>query len=144
MKETVLISQSFHIEEGDFEKAGAATEKIREILKSLGIKPEVVKRVSVAVFEAEMNICMYAHSPGNVLFNLTDLKIEVLVTDDGVGIPDLEKAMQSGWSTATDEMRELGFGAGLGLPNMKENSTTFNIESKPDKGTKVVMTFDYL
>jgi len=131
-----LFSRSFAVRGRDFEKAGEASTEIKTLLKELEIDPQVIRRVVVVAFEAEMNVVMYAEE-GTVSFVLTDDDIGIEVADRGPGIPDLELALQEGWSTATDEMREMGFGFGMGLPNIRRNSDVFEVRSRVGEGTVV-------
>lgn len=133
-----MITEKYEIKGRDFQNAGKASTKIKTMLKGLGISPAIIRRVGIACYEAEMNIVMYANS-GAMELSVTPEKIILLVTDEGQGIPDIGLAMKEGYSTATDEMREMGFGAGMGLPNMKRNSDRFDIESEVGKGTKIRM-----
>jgi serine/threonine-protein kinase RsbT len=136
MDNEILYSKSFRIAGRDFINAGTVSVKIKNILKEIGIKPEVVYRVSICCYEAEMNVVMYADT-GNLDFKITKDEIMISLEDKGPGIEDIELAMKEGYSTATQEMREMGFGAGLGLPNIKNNSDEFRIESEILKGTKL-------
>ena len=131
-----LLSRSFAIRGRDFERAGEASTEIKSLLKELEIDPAVIRRTVVIAFEAEMNIVMYADE-GTVTFVLTDEDIGGEVADRGPGIPDLDLALQEGWSTATDEMREMGFGFGMGLPNIRRNSDQFSVKSQVGEGTVV-------
>ncbi len=131
-----LLSRSFDVRGRDFEKAGEASTEIKSLLKELEIDPGVIRRAVVIAFEAEMNVVMYADE-GTVTFVLTDEDIGVEVVDRGPGIPDLDLALQEGWSTATDEMREMGFGFGMGLPNIRRNSDEFSVTSQVGEGTVV-------
>jgi serine/threonine-protein kinase RsbT len=133
------FSQSFIIEGKNFYDAGKASTEIKSILKQLAIDSTVIRRVAIATYEAEMNVVMYAQQ-GTLTFEVTPHAIKVEVNDRGPGIPDIELALKEGYSTATDEMREMGFGAGMGLPNIKKNSDEFRIESTVGKGTKVEFT----
>ena len=135
----VLLERTFKIKGGDFDKAGETSDEIKQILQSLGIAPGFVRRTVVIAFEAEMNVVMYA-CEGTVKFQLTEDKIGLEITDIGPGIEDIEKALTEGFSTATDEMRMMGFGFGMGLPNIKKNSDVFKIESEVGTGTKVIAT----
>lgn len=121
---------------GDFANAGAGASEIKRVIKKLAIPPQVVRRVAVACFEAEVNVTVYAKE-GTISARITPLCIHVTVADKGPGIPDIEQAMQPGWTTATPEVREMGFGAGLGLPNIRENSDCIKIRSKVGEGTVV-------
>ncbi|WP_422444669.1 ATP-binding protein [Thermoanaerobacterium sp. DL9XJH110] len=129
---------SYDIRGNDFNNAGKATEQAKKILKQIGIDPSAMRRVAIAAYEAEMNIVIHAYQ-GKLMFNITPRYIEVIADDSGPGIPDIEKAMQEGYSTAPDRIRELGFGAGMGLPNMKKFSDIFEINSIVGKGTRVRM-----
>ena len=131
-----LLSRSFEVRGRDFEKAGEASTEIKSLLKELEIDPGVIRRAVVIAFEAEMNVVMYADE-GTVTFVLTDEDIGVEVVDRGPGIPDLDLALEEGWSTATDEMREMGFGFGMGLPNIRRNSDEFSVTSEVGEGTVV-------
>ena len=131
-----LLSRSFVVRGRDFEKAGEASTDIKSLLKDLQIDPAVIRRAVVVAFEAEMNVVMYADE-GTVSFVLTDEDIGIEVADHGPGIPDLDLALQEGWSTATDEMREMGFGFGMGLPNIRKNSDQFSVTSQVGEGTVI-------
>jgi len=137
MQKDILYCQDFKIIGRDFSNAGTVSVKIKKILKEIGIKPEVVYRASICCYEAEMNVIMYA-GKAELKFSITDKEIIIEINDEGPGIKDVNLAMQEGYSTATDEMREMGFGAGLGLPNIKKNSDEFLIESVVNKGTKLI------
>lgn len=131
-----LLRRTFEIHGRDFENAGERSAEVTTILKDLDLDPNTILRVGVVAFEAEMNVVMYAHR-ATLTFVLTDQEIVVEVADEGPGIPDIELAMQPGYSTASDEMREMGFGYGLGLPNIKKNSDVFSLQSEVGKGTRV-------
>jgi serine/threonine-protein kinase RsbT len=120
----------------DFTNAGKVSTQIKDTLKRLGINPMVVRRVAIISYEAEMNIVMYA-TRGKVLLNVSSEAVSLRIDDEGPGIPDINLAMQEGWSTATPEMREMGFGAGMGLPNIRKNSDEFNISSEVGRGTQL-------
>ena len=130
----ILYSESFVIEGNDFEHGGDAAAKVKSVLRQFGINPDAVRRLSIANFEAEMNVIMYARR-GEMLLEVMPRFVRVTLADEGQGIPDIDLAMQEGYSTATPEMRQRGFGAGLGLPNIKRNSDRFEISSTPGKGT---------
>ena len=124
----------FKINKGDFTNAGKASSTIKKMLKQLGVDNKIIKRVVVAVYEAEVNVV--AHSFGGDLKAIFDNHgIEVVVRDSGPGIHNIDQAMTAGFSTATEEVRTMGFGAGMGLPNIKKNTDEFNIESKMGVGT---------
>lgn len=130
------MKRMFEVRGRDFDKAGETSTEVKTLLKDLGIDPGIVRRAGVITFEAEMNVVMYADK-AQVTFILTDKDIAIEVKDQGPGIPDIEMAMQEGYSTATDEMREMGFGFGMGLPNIKKNSDHFTLESELGKGTRL-------
>lgn len=131
-----LMRESYDIQGGNFDTAGEISGEIKVILRDLGIDAASLRRVVVVAFEAEMNLVMYARR-GTLTFILTDEDVNLEVRDEGPGIPDLELAFQEGYTTASDEMRELGFGFGMGLPNMRRNSDELNIETEVGKGTSV-------
>jgi len=128
--------QKFKIRGGDFISAGESSCEIRNILKGIGVDADIIRRVAIAAYEAEMNVVMYAQQ-GTIYFSVSPQKIAITVEDRGQGIEDIERAMQPGFSTATQEMREMGFGAGMGLPNIKKNADVFTITSRVGKGTKL-------
>jgi len=131
-----LLRRTYHVRGRDFDKAGETATEIKQILKELGIDSGVVHRTIVVAFEAEMNVVMYA-SEGTITLVLTDEDIRLEISDKGPGIEDIDMALTEGFSTASDEMREMGFGFGMGLPNIRKNSDEFNLESEVDRGTTV-------
>ena len=131
-----LLRESFKIQGRNFEKAGEVSSEIKVILRDLSIDAANTRRTVIVAYEGEMNVVMYARR-GTLTLILTDDDVSLEITDEGPGIPDIKLALQEGYSTATDEMRELGFGFGMGLPNMKRNSDEFRIESEVGKGTRV-------
>ena len=134
------FTQQFAVKGKDFLRAGTASTEIRSSLKSLGVDPSVVRRVGIAAYEAEMNVVMYA-AHAKLTFSITPDRIALSVEDEGPGIPDVDMAMREGWSTATHEMREMGFGAGMGLPNIRRNADEFTITSVVGKGTRLEILF---
>jgi serine/threonine-protein kinase RsbT len=140
MSDEYVLSQKFEIKGGDFGNAGRTSTSIKEILKEIGIDPSIVIRASIAVYEAEMNVVMYAKK-GMVTLNITPEELHLKLEDEGQGIADIDQAMKEGFSTATDQMREMGFGAGMGLPNIKKNADRFTITSTPGKGTSLDIIF---
>jgi len=129
-----LFKRTFTIHSRNFDKAGENSSEIKSILKGLNFDSEIIRRTVVVAFEAEMNVVMYARV-GTLTFIITEEDIRIEIMDEGPGIPDIEQAMQEGFSTASDEMREMGFGFGMGLPNIKRNSDSLKIESHVGKGT---------
>lgn len=128
----------FELEGGNFSKAGYASSQIKKVLKQLSVDPRIIKRVVVALYEAEVNVVAHAWQ-GTVLADIEADRISLLLQDEGPGIPDIGQAMQEGFSTASAAVREMGFGAGMGLPNMKKNVDELTIESKVGEGTVVRM-----
>lgn len=132
------ISYEFPVEKDDFERAGEASSKIKKILRQLGMNSDIIRRVAIGAYEAEMNLVI--HSLGGIISIIIDPKSIIIKAEDiGPGIDNIELAMKEGYSTASDRIREMGFGAGMGLPNMKKCSDEFTIESVVGKGTKIVM-----
>ena len=128
----------FNVEGGNFSKAGTASSQLKKILKQLNVDPKVIKRVVVALYEAEVNIVAHAFN-GIIYIDIDTEKIEIKLIDEGPGIADIELAMQQGYSTASSEVREMGFGAGMGLPNIKNNTDELKVTSEVGKGTTVEM-----
>ncbi|MCB2195431.1 MAG: ATP-binding protein [Bacteroidetes bacterium] len=126
----------FDIEGGDFSKAGFASSQLKRILKQLVTDHKVVKKTVVALYEAEVNVVAHAYS-GKVIIDIDTDKIQIKVNDKGPGIEDIEQAMEEGYSTASEQVREMGFGAGMGLANIKNNSDEFNITSEVGVGTQL-------
>jgi serine/threonine-protein kinase RsbT len=126
----------YHVLGRDYTNAGRVSTAIKDNLKRLGIHPAIVRRVAIISYEAEMNVVMYA-TRGEVLLNVSREEVTLNIHDEGPGIPDVGLAMQEGYSTATPEMREMGFGAGMGLPNIQRNADEFNIDSKVGQGTQL-------
>lgn len=128
----------FDVRGDDFTSAGQASVQVKKNLRQLGFDADTIKKVSIAMYEGEIN--MVIHAGGGVAeVSVTEEYIEIVLEDNGPGIPDIEKAMQAGYSTAPDSIRSLGFGAGMGLPNMKKNSDSMQITSHPGEGTRIVM-----
>jgi anti-sigma regulatory factor (Ser/Thr protein kinase) len=132
------VTYHFAVSGDDFSRAGNASSEMKKILQRLGIPPEVIKRTAVAMYEAEIN--MVVHAGGGVAdITIDPGQITIVMSDHGPGIADIELAMQDGYSTAPEAIRELGFGAGMGLTNMKRNSDEMVIDSTVGKGTTVTM-----
>lgn len=137
----MIIKETYAVAANDMSVAGDASASIKRQMKRLGIPSQIMRRVSVCTYEAEINLVIHSDG-GGIDFAISEDEIRVHVFDVGPGIPDLEKAMTEGFSTATSEVRNMGFGAGMGLPNMKRNADGFMIESEVGKGTDIVMTFN--
>jgi anti-sigma regulatory factor (Ser/Thr protein kinase) len=126
---------------GDFTKAGNVASSVKKILRQLNIDHSVSKRVVIGLYEGEVNVVAHAFS-GIIDVDIDEMRVKVIITDKGPGIDDIEQAMEEGYSTATPQVREMGFGAGMGLSNMKKNSDSMKISSKIDEGTIVeLITF---
>jgi serine/threonine-protein kinase RsbT len=129
----------FKIEGGDFSRAGSAASETKKILKQLNVDPLLIKRIVIALYEAEVNIVAHAYQ-GLITVEIDTEQVFIRMEDEGPGIPDIDKAMQEGYSTAAPKVREMGFGAGMGLPNIKKNADKLNIYSDINKGTTVEIT----
>ncbi len=128
----------FIVNGDDFTSAGKASVQVKKNLRQLGLNPEIIRRVSIAMYEGEIN--MVIHAGGGVAdVNVTQDYIEIILCDNGPGIKDVNQAMQEGFSTATDNIRSLGFGAGMGLPNMKRYTDYMDINSRVGEGTTITM-----
>lgn len=134
-----MITLNYKISPEDFTRAGEASSDVKSKLKQLGVSPEAVRKVAIAMYEGEINMVIHAEG-GDITVNITPEQIEMILADVGPGIPDVDLAMQAGYSTAPDEVRSLGFGAGMGLPNMKKYSDDMEIETVLGKGTTIRMT----
>lgn len=130
----------YPVQGGNFSGAGDASSRIKNVLKQLGISYDTIKRVAIASYESEMNIVAYA-TKGKLLVDIDPGEVNITATDVGPGIPDIEKALQEGYSTATPFIREMGFGAGMGLANIKKAADNMIIESVVGEGTTVKMKF---
>lgn len=135
------INFKYKIEGGDFANAGKASSEIKRTLKQLNIPPKTIKRVVVSLYEAEVNIVAHAYK-GNIEVDINSKDISIVLNDEGPGIENIEKAMEEGFSTASPTVTSMGFGAGMGLPNIKKNSDYLNVESKVGNGTKVTLKID--
>ena len=132
------IKLHYDVPGDDFTRAGEASGAIKRTLKQLGFHPDVVRRVSIAMYEGEINMVIHAGG-GEADVEILPDRVSMVLTDHGPGIPDVELAMQEGWSTASETVRELGFGAGMGLPNMKRYTDEMHVESTVGVGTKVTL-----
>jgi anti-sigma regulatory factor (Ser/Thr protein kinase) len=130
------IALEYELKGGDFETAGEASSKIKRVLQQIGVRSDVVRRIAISSYEAEMNVIIHAWS-GVLRAKVFPDRTEIVVEDKGPGIADINLAMQEGYSTAPDHIREMGFGAGMGLPNMVRCSDEFSINSVAGQGTKI-------
>lgn len=133
------MNLTYQIEGGDFTRAGYVSSQIKRLLKQLSLNPQTIKRIVIALYEAEVNVVAHAYR-GVAEVLLEPDRIVVKLEDQGPGIPDIERAMQEGYSTASARVREMGFGAGMGLPNMKRNVDELDIRSVVGQGTTITMT----
>jgi len=134
-----IIRQSYVIPADDFSLAGEASSSVKKMLNQLGVPPQTVKKVAIAMYEAEINAVIHAGG-GTADVEIGKGKVVVVISDEGPGIPDLELAMKEGYSTAPDSIREMGFGAGMGLPNIKRYADKLDIKTEVGKGTSVEIT----
>ena len=137
MSETVKFH--FDVDGENFTSAGEASVKVKKWLRQLGLPQDIIRKVAIAMYEGEINMVIYA-SGGHAEVTVFPDRIEIILCDKGPGIKDVELAMQAGYSTAPERIRSLGFGAGMGLPNMKANSDTMKIDTEIGVGTTITMT----
>lgn len=136
------IKFCYEVDGDNFTSAGQASVQVKKNLRQLGIDPEIIRRVSIAMYEGEINMVIHAQGgEANVL--VYEDGIEIILADKGPGIPNVELAMQEGYSTAPDNIRSLGFGAGMGLPNMKNYTDDMKIETEIGKGTTITMRVNF-
>ncbi len=135
------IKLHYTVSPDDFTRAGEASGDVKSKLKKMGVPPEAVRKVAIAMYEGEINMVIHANG-GSIDVEITEDSIIMILADKGPGIADIEQAMQAGWSTAPDNVRSLGFGAGMGLPNMKKYSDEMNIDTVLGVGTTVTMRVD--
>ena len=135
---TPIYKNSFPVEGGTFENAGRTSSRIKTLLEEMKLPGEIIQRTAVITYEAKINICSYAES-GKIVLQVTPKFVTIEAIDEGQGIADIELSMKEGYSTATEKIRSMGFGAGMGLSNMRNFSDTFRIISEVDKGTRLKM-----
>ena len=135
------VKLHYEVSGDDFTRAGEASGNVKHVLKELGFDPDVVRNVSIAMYEGEINMVIHANG-GEIDAEIDDRGVTVTLRDQGPGIPDVEKAMQEGWSTASDEIRSQGFGAGMGLPNMKKYTDRMQIDTVLGVGTAITLRID--
>ena len=134
----MVIQESYPVQADDMTAAGDVSARIKRHMKRIGVPAAVMRRVSVCTYEAEINLVIHSDG-GQIDFEIAEDRITVRASDVGPGIPDIDKAMTEGWSTATNEVRNMGFGAGMGLPNMKRYTDEFHIQSTVGVGTTITM-----
>ena len=137
MEDAIVLT--YDISADDFTRAGEASSDVKRKLKQMGVDPEAIRKVAIAMYEGEINMVIHAKG-GLITVEMTPQQIKMILADVGPGIPDVELAMQAGYSTAPDEIRSLGFGAGMGLPNMKKYSDEMEIDTRLGQGTTITMT----
>ena len=137
MEDAIVLT--YDISADDFTRAGEASSDVKRKLKQMGVDPEAIRKVAIAMYEGEINMVIHAKG-GLITVEMTPQQIKMILADVGPGIPDVELAMQAGYSTAPDEIRSLGFGAGMGLPNMKKYSDQMEIDTRLGEGTTITMT----
>ena len=136
-----ILKEEFPVEAMDFVTAGEASAQIKRLLKKLGVDANVIRRLAIACYEAEINLVIHSDG-GKLTLELNPENVTLISEDVGPGIPDIELAMSEGYSTASDDVRMMGFGAGMGLANMARNADRFHIDSKVGEGTRIEMIFD--
>ena len=136
MEEAKVLT--YDISADDFTRAGEASSDVKRKLKQMGVSPDAIRKVAIAMYEGEINMVIHAKG-GVITVEITPEKIKMILADVGPGIPDVKLAMQAGYSTAPDEIRSLGFGAGMGLPNMKKYSDSMDIDTRIGEGTTITM-----
>lgn len=141
MKE-VLIKLHYNVKSGDYLRGGESSSSIKKVLMQLGVNSGVIKRVCVACYEAEMNVVIHSYG-GSIDVSIYEDEIEIIIGDTGPGIDDIELAMTEGYSTASDDARNMGFGAGMGLPNIKKNCDSFEIKSSQGGNTEIRMLIKF-
>ncbi len=141
MSEAMCMQVEYEISAEDFSSAGEASSNIKKFLRQLGTDNALIRRVAICTYEAEINIAIHSLG-GQISVNVCSDRIEIVAKDRGPGIADIDLAMKSGYSTASSAVRELGFGAGMGLPNMKKCSDVFQLDSKVNEYTCVKMTLN--
>ena len=136
-----VLREVFPIAKDDYATAGNVSSDIKDLLKQMGFQPAILRRVATACYEAEINQIIHSDG-GKLMLELNPDNVTLISEDVGPGIPDIDLAMSEGYSTASDDVRMMGFGAGMGLANMARNADHFNIESRVGEGTKIEMVFD--
>lgn len=135
-----LFSKSYSVVAQDFLAAGEVSSKIKKTLKTIGVDSALIRKISIAAYEAEINMVIHSFG-GDMSVDVSTDKVVIVCKDRGPGIKDVDLAMQEGYSTASEEARNMGFGAGMGLPNIRKNTSDLHVDSS-EKGTNIVMTFN--
>ena len=140
MERIAGFNEVYPVAAGDFASAGEVSGRIKRIMKQLGLPSQIVRRASVATYEVELNLVIHSYG-GDIELAISSSELKITARDTGPGIPDISLAMQEGYSTASEEARSMGFGAGMGLPNMQRNASEFDIQSTVGVGTTIKMRF---
>lgn len=141
MSNNGMVSEKFKVERMDFTRAGEASSKIKRTLRKLGVDSGLIRRISIAAYELEINLVIHSLG-GELQLSIAPEEITLVTDDVGPGIPDIELALKEGYSTASEDARLMGFGAGMGLSNIRNNCDDFNIESGMNKGTRIECMFN--
>ncbi len=136
MEDAIVLK--YQVKDGEFQRAGEVSSDVKHKLKQMGVPANIVRKIAIAMYEGEVNMVIHANG-GDITVEITPEQIKMILADVGPGIPDVEKAMTAGFSTASDATRNLGFGAGMGLPNMKKNTDSMDIETVLGEGTTITM-----
>ncbi len=136
----VIYRECYAVEKGSFATAGDASRAMKRSLKKLGVDPVIIREFAIASYELELNLVIHSDG-GSLIFEIMADRLRLISTDRGPGIPDISLALQEGYSTATEEVRSMGFGAGMGLPNIKRHSHEFDIISAPGVGTTITAQY---
>lgn len=136
------LHQEYDITADDYQTAGAASNNLKETLKMIGVSSSISRRAAIIAYEAEMNLVIHGGG-GKIIADIDEKSVEIMTVDHGPGIPDIEMALKEGFTTASDYAREMGFGAGMGLPNIKRNADFFQIESEVGKGTTLTTKINF-
>jgi serine/threonine-protein kinase RsbT len=143
MSDSKSVKMHYDVAGDDFDRAGEASAGLKQLLQKIGVPADIIRRIAIGTYEAEMNVIIHAGG-GQVDAEIFPEETVVYIADQGPGIPDIKLAMQEGWSTAPDHVRQMGFGAGMGLPNMMKCSDDFDIQSTVGSGTNIKMKFKHI
>lgn len=136
-----ILNLNYEVDGSDLQSAGVASSSVKKVLRKLGVSPDVIRKVAISMYEAEINMVIHANG-GNIDVSITPDQIKVVLADNGPGIDNIDLAMKEGYSTAPQTIREMGFGAGMGLPNIKKYADNMKISSELGKGTTVEIVVD--
>lgn len=136
------LAYRYQVSGDDFARAGEVSSTVKGLLKRLGLDPDTIRKAAIALYEGEINLVIHGGG-GEIAVDIQPEGMTMILTDRGPGIPDVARAMEEGWTTATDQMRNMGFGAGMGLPNMKKNADRLTVDSTVGLGTVVTIQVDF-